>query len=63
MMKLLIHMDVEIIIILCQEFSEENIPSLLSDQLKHIFDDFYWARILGREKLDYSTVDKTAAIL
>ena len=41
----------------------ENILSLLYDQLKQIFDDLYWARILGRDNLGSSTVDETAAIL
>ena len=63
MMTLLIHTDAEIIILLCQGLSEKTILSLLSDQLRHIFGDLYWARILGRDKLGSSTVDKTAKIL
>ena len=63
MMTPLIYTDAETIILSCQEFSEENILPLLSDQLRHIFGDLYWARILGRDKLGSSTVDKTAKIL
>ena len=63
MVTLLIHTDAEIRIILCQGFSEKNILSLLSDQLRQIFDDFYRDRIMGRKKLGSSTVDENAAIL
>ena len=41
----------------------ENILSLLYDQLKQIFDDLYWSRILVRDNLGSSTVDETGAIL
>ena len=60
---LLINKDAYIRSLLCQGFTEKNILSLSSDQLRHIFDDLYQAWILGREKLGSSTVDKTAAIL
>ena len=62
-MKLLIHMDVEIRILLCKLFSEKKILYLLSDQTRKIFDNLYQARILCRDKLRSSTVEKTAAIL
>ena len=41
----------------------KNLISLLSDQMRQIFDDMYWARILGRDMLGSSTMDETAAIL
>ena len=62
-MTLLIHTDVEVRILLCQGFLEKQIRSLLSDQLRQIFDDLYRVRILGSNKLGSSTVDKTASIL
>ena len=62
-MTLIIHTDAEISIMLCQGFSEENILSLLSNHMRHIFDDLYRDHILGRDKLGSSTVDKTSAIL
>ena len=63
MMTLLIHTDVEIRILLCQGFSDKNILSLLSYQLRQIFDDLYWVRIMGRDKLGYSTVGEIDYIL
>ena len=63
MMKLLVHTDAEISIMSCQGLSDKSTLSLLSDQLMHIFDDFYRARIMGRGKLGSSTVDETATIL
>ena len=62
-MTLLIHTDIEISILLCQGLSEKNILSLLSNQLRHIFDDLYRSRILGREKLGSSSVDEISTIL
>ena len=41
----------------------KNLISLLSDHMRQIFDDMYWARILGRDMLGSSTMDETAAIL
>ena len=43
--------------------TEKNILSLFSNQLRHIFDDLYWAWIMWREKLGSSTVDKTTGIM
>ena len=63
MMTPLIYTDAETIILSCQEFSEENILPLLSDQLRHIFDDLYWGRIMGREKLGSSTVVETTTLM
>ena len=63
MMMLLNYTDTEIRILLCQGFSEKNILSLLSDQLRQIFDGLYWYCIMGREKLVSSTLDKTATIM
>ena len=60
---LLIHTNAETIILLYQRFSEKNILSILPDHMSHFFDDLYWAHILSRDKLGYSTLDKTAAIL
>ena len=42
---------------------KENILSLLSEQLRHIFDDLYQACIIVRDKLVSSTVEKTSVIL
>ena len=63
MMTLLIHTDVEISVLSCQGFSYNIIFSLLSDQLRHISDNLYQARIMGRDKLISSTVDETASIM
>ena len=63
MMTLLIHTDAEVHILLCQGFLEKQIRSLLSDQLRQIFDDLYRVRILGRNKLGSSTMDNTDSIL
>ena len=63
MMTLLIYTDADIIILSGQGFSYKNTLSLLSDQLRHIFDNLYWARIMGRYKFGSSTMDKTAIIL
>ena len=63
MTTLQIHTDAENSIISCQRFSEKNILYLLPDQLRHIFDDLYQARIIGRDKLGSSTVGETAEIL
>ena len=41
----------------------KNLISLLSDHMRQIFDDMYWAWILGRDMLGSSTMDETAAIL
>ena len=60
---LLIHTDEDIIIMLCQGFSEKKILSLLSNQLRQIFDDLYWARIMVKDKLVSSTVDETSIII
>ena len=60
---LLIHTDADIGIMLCQGFSEKNILSLLSNHIRQIFDDLYQARILGRDKLGSSTVDKTVTFI
>ena len=62
MMTLIIHTDADISILLCQGFSEKKILSVLSDQLRQIFDNLYWSCILGRDKLGSSNVDKTAVI-
>ena len=62
-MTILIYTDAEIIIILCQGFSDKNILSLLSDQLKHIFDDLYRDQMMMQYKLGFSTVDDTTEIL
>ena len=56
-------MDAEISILLCQVFSEKQIFSLLSNQLRRVFDNLYRARILGRDKLGSSTMDSTATIM
>ena len=53
----------EIIILLCQGFSEKIILPLLSNQTRYIFDDLYRAWILGRYRLGSSTVDETAETL
>ena len=63
MVPLRIHMDADSSIISCQGFSEKKILYLLSDHLRQIFDDLYWARILGRDNLGSSIVDNTATIL
>ena len=52
-MKLLINIDKDIRILSRQGFSEKNIISFLSDQLRQLFDDLYWAHILGRYKLGF----------
>ena len=62
MITLLIHMDAKVSIILCRGFSEKNIISLLSYHLRQTFDELYRGRILGRDMLDSSTVNKTAVI-
>ena len=41
----------------------EKILSLLSDQLRQMFDNLYWARIIGRNKLVSSTVYKSYTIM
>ena len=46
-----------------QVFSEKNILSLLSDQLRYIFDNLYRDHIMGRDKLGSSTVDESATML
>ena len=63
MTMLIVHTYTEISILLCQVFSEKNILSLLSNQLRDIFDDLYWGLILGRGKMGYFNVDETAAML
>ena len=63
MMIVIIQTDAEISILLCQGFSEKNILSLLSNQLREIFDDLYWGLILERGKMAYFNVDETAAML
>ena len=63
MMTLLIHTDSDIGILLRQCFSDKNILSLLSDQLRHIFYDLYLAQILGQGRLDSSNLDETAAVV
>ena len=63
LMPLQINTDAEIIIMLYQGFSEKNILSLLSNQLRQIFYDLYRVCILGRDRLGSSTVDETTAIL
>ena len=62
-MTILMHTDADIIILVCQGFSEKNILSLQYDHLRQIFDDLYQDRILGRENLGYSTMDKTTKIM
>ena len=47
----------------CGRVIRENIISLLSKQLRYIFDDLYWDRILGMDKLGSSTVDDTTGIM
>ena len=63
MMMLLIHTNEDTSIILCQGFSEKTILSLLSDQLRHIFDNLYQDSIMRRNKFGSSTVDETATIM
>ena len=41
----------------------EKILSILSNQMRQIFDDLCWAHIMGSEKLVYSTVENTATIM
>ena len=55
-MTLLICIDAEISILLCQGFLEKNTICLLSDKLGHIFDYLYRASILGQDYLGYPTV-------
>ena len=56
-------MDAEIRIMSCQGFSEKKILSLLSDQLRQMFDYLYWARIMGRDQFGSSTVEENATIM
>ena len=63
MMKIIIHTDADIIVLWCQGVSEGNILSLLSNQMRHIFDDLYQARIMERDKLGSSNVYETAVVL
>ena len=48
MILIIIHMNTDTGIMLCEGFSEKNILSLLSDHMRQIFDDLYWARIMVR---------------
>ena len=63
MITLVLHTDVEIRIMLCHGFSDKNILSVLSNHLRQVFDDLYWASIMGRENYVSSTVDEIPAIL
>ena len=44
-------------------YGENNIISLLSDQLRHMFDDLYQAWIMEKENLGSSTVDDIIVIM
>ena len=63
LMTPMIHTYAEIDILLCQGFSDKNILSIQSDQMRQIFDDLYWSHIMGRDKMEYSIVYDTAAIM
>ena len=60
---LITNTDAEISILLSKWFSEKKNLSLLSNQMRQIFDLLYQALILGKGKLDSSTVDKSTEIM
>lgn len=61
MMMLLRHTDSEVSILQGHGFEEKDILSLLSDQMRQVFDDMYHARVTGKDKLGQGDTVHTAA--